>query len=106
MECRARCWLLVLHCLATREEERRLERGSLSIIASIISWGSESIVFAGFDTSELIAVHAKISVNVRSCEGVQTQNSRKMGIEVRIASVGMGFFNFTRAGDVDLENYT
>ena len=106
MECRTRCWLLVLHRLATREEEWRPERCMLSIIASIISWGSESIVFAGFDTSELVAVHARISANVRGCEGFQTQHSRKMGIEDRIASVGMGFFNFTRAGDVDLENYT
>ena len=39
-------WLLTLHRLATRQEERRLERGRLSIITSMISWGSESIAYA------------------------------------------------------------
>ena len=44
MESRMRCWLLVLHRLATREEEWRLKRGRLSIIASISSLGSESML--------------------------------------------------------------
>ena len=44
MESRMRCWLLVLHRLATREEELRLKRGRLSIIASISSLGSESML--------------------------------------------------------------
>ena len=47
VELKARCWLLFLHRLATREEERRLGRGRLSMISSIISWGSESIAGVG-----------------------------------------------------------
>ena len=40
---KARCWLLIRHRLATREEEERVEAGRLSMISSIISWGSESM---------------------------------------------------------------
>ena len=43
MKLRARCWLLSRHRLATREEERRFQAGRLSMILSIISWGSESM---------------------------------------------------------------
>ena len=41
---KARCWLLSRHWLAMREEEERLEEGRLSMISSMISWGSESMV--------------------------------------------------------------
>ena len=44
MKSRMRCWLLVLHRLATSEEECRLEGGMSSIIASISSLGSESML--------------------------------------------------------------
>ena len=40
-----RCWLLLCHRFATREEERRLEvTERLSMILSMISWGSESMM--------------------------------------------------------------
>lgn len=44
MELKVRCWLLSRHRFAMREQQGRLESGTLSMIALMSFWGSEFIV--------------------------------------------------------------
>ena len=81
MNPKARCWLLVLHRFAMREEKWRLEWGRLSIIALMSSCGSKSIAFIGIWRG-CNAVCTKNNMEREfTAKSSDTDNSRKMRVD-------------------------